>query len=76
MSFVLPSLPFSLDALATKGMCRETLELHHGKHHNAYVTALNGVVEKNDALKGMSLEDLIKLSYGKVQATTRMDAAP
>src|SRR4029078_11975334 len=44
-------------------MCREKLELPHGKHHNAYVTALNGLVEKNDALKGKSLEELIKLSY-------------
>ena len=63
MSFTLPSLPFSINALAERGMCQETLELHHGKHHNAYVTALNGLVEKNDALKGKSLEELIKLSY-------------
>jgi Fe-Mn family superoxide dismutase len=46
-------------------MSQETLELHHGKHHNAYVTALNGLVEKNDALKGKSLEELIRLSYGR-----------
>ena len=32
------------DALAERGMCQETLELHHGKHHQAYVTALNGFV--------------------------------
>ncbi len=69
MSFVLPALPFSLDALAAKGMCRETLELHHGKHHNAYVTALNGLVDKNEALKGKSLEELIKLSYNKEDLT-------
>ncbi len=63
MSFVLPPLPFSPSALAARGMCQETLELHHGKHHNTYVTALNGLVEKNDALKGKSLEELVKLSY-------------
>lgn len=69
MSFVLPALPFPVNALAARGMCQETLELHHGKHHNAYVTALNGLVEKNDALKGKSLEELIKLSYGKEELT-------
>ena len=65
MTFVLPSLPFSTNALAERGMCQETLELHHGKHHNTYVVNLNGLVEKNDALKGKSLEELVKLSYGK-----------
>jgi Fe-Mn family superoxide dismutase len=69
MSFTLPSLPFSIDALAAKGMCQETLELHHGKHHNTYVVNLNGLVEKNDALKGKSLEELIKLSHGKEELT-------
>ncbi|MDF2115464.1 superoxide dismutase [Roseiarcaceae bacterium H3SJ34-1] len=65
MAFELPTLPFAQNALAEKGMCQETLELHHGKHHQAYVTALNGFVEKNDALKGKSLEEIVKLSYGK-----------
>lgn len=45
MAFELPALPFSYNALAGKGMCQETLELHHDKHHQAYVTALNGFVE-------------------------------
>jgi Fe-Mn family superoxide dismutase len=65
MSFTLPALPFAIGALSARGMCQETLELHHGKHHNAYVTALNGLVEKNDALKGKSLEDIVRLAYGK-----------
>src|SRR6185312_1726591 len=65
MSFTLPSLPFSVGALALNKMSQETLELHHGKHHNAYVTALNGLVEKNDSLKGKSLEEIIKLSAEK-----------
>jgi Fe-Mn family superoxide dismutase len=65
MSFTLPALPFSVSALASRGMCQETLELHHGKHHNAYVTALNGLVEKNDSLKGKSLEEIIKLAHDK-----------
>jgi Fe-Mn family superoxide dismutase len=63
MSFTLPALPFAVNALAARGMCQETLELHHGKHHNAYVVNLNGLVEKNDALKGKSLEELVKLSH-------------
>ena len=65
MSFTLPALPFAASALAANGMSLETLELHHGKHHAAYVNALNGLVEKNDALKGKSLEELIRLSYGR-----------
>jgi Fe-Mn family superoxide dismutase len=65
MSFTLPPLPFAPAALAAHGMSQETLELHHGKHHLAYVNALNGLVDKNDALKGKSLEELIRLSYGR-----------
>lgn len=65
MAFELPSLPYSHNALAGRGMCQETLELHHGKHHQAYVTALNGFVEKNDALKGKSLDEIIAYSYNK-----------
>jgi Fe-Mn family superoxide dismutase len=65
MSFSLPPLPFAPGALAARGMCQETLELHHGKHHAAYVTALNGLVDKNEALKGKSLEEIIRLSHGR-----------
>jgi len=65
MSFTLPPLPFSASALAARGMCQETLEYHHGKHHAAYVNTLNGLVEKNDALKGKSLEEIVKLSAEK-----------
>ena len=65
MAFELPPLPYSKTALAAKGMCEETLELHHDKHHQAYVTALNGFVEKDPQLQGKSLEDIIKLSHGK-----------
>ena len=65
MAFELPTLPYSTSALADAGMCQETLELHHGKHHQAYVTALNGFVEKNPDLQGKSLEEIVKLSYNK-----------
>jgi len=64
MAFTLPDLPYSKDALASRGMCQETLELHHDKHHQAYVTALNGFVEKDPQLQGKSLEEIIQLSHG------------
>ena len=65
MAFELPTMPYSHNALAGRGMCQETLELHHDKHHQAYVTALNGFVEKDAALAGKSLDDIVKLSHGK-----------
>jgi Fe-Mn family superoxide dismutase len=57
MPFTLPPLPYSTSALAANGMQQETLELHHGKHHNAYVTALNGLIESK-GLAGKSLEQI------------------
>ncbi|HEY5300995.1 MAG TPA: superoxide dismutase [Acetobacteraceae bacterium] len=65
MAFELPKLPYSHSALAARGMCQETMELHHDKHHQAYVTALNGFVEKDASLQGKSLEEVVKLSHGK-----------
>ena len=50
MAFELPPLPYS-KLPSRHGMCQETLELHHGKHHQAYVTALNGFVEKDPRCK-------------------------
>jgi Fe-Mn family superoxide dismutase len=49
MAFTLPPLPYALDALAPH-ISQETLEFHHGKHHNAYVTKLNELTggERND----------------------------
>ena len=60
MAFELPTLAYSKTALAAKGMCEETMELHYGKHHQAYVTALNGFVEKDAALQGKSLDEIVK----------------
>ncbi len=62
MAFELPNLPYSTGALAERGMCQETLELHHGKHHQAYVTALNGFVEKQPELQGKSLDEIVLMS--------------
>ena len=64
MAFTLPTLPYAKDALAPH-MSAETLEYHHGKHHNAYVTNLNKLLEgKPEAEK--SLEDIIMSSDGGV----------
>lgn len=65
MSFSLPALPYAHGALADRGMSQETLELHHDKHHQAYVTALNGFVEKNADLQGKSLEEIIAFAKDK-----------
>jgi Fe-Mn family superoxide dismutase len=65
MAFELPPLPYAHAALAEAGMCQETLELHHDKHHQAYVTALNGFVEKHSELQGKTLEEIVTHSYNK-----------
>ncbi len=65
MAFELPALPYDTNSLAERGMQQETLELHHGKHHQAYVTALNGFVEKNPDLQGKSLEEIVHFCYNK-----------
>ncbi len=57
MSFTLPSLPYAFDALEPHIDAR-TMEIHHGKHHQAYVTNLNKALEGSDAA-GKSLEDLL-----------------
>ena len=57
MSFELPSLPYANDALAPY-MSAETLDFHHGKHHQTYVTNLNNLLKDNE-LQGSSLEDIV-----------------
>jgi len=58
MEHTLPPLPYSHDALAPH-MSRETLEYHHDKHHNAYVTQLNNL-QKGTEFESLSLEEIIK----------------
>ena len=57
MAFELPPLPYAIDALAPH-ISAETLEFHHGKHHQTYVTNLNNLVAGTD-LDGKSLEETI-----------------
>jgi Fe-Mn family superoxide dismutase len=66
MSFTLPDLPYSHDALQPY-MSRETLEFHHDKHHAAYVNTGNNLL-KGSEFEGKSLEEVVKGSYGKNQA--------
>jgi superoxide dismutase, Fe-Mn family len=62
MAFSLPDLPYAKDALAPY-LSQETLEYHHDKHHNAYVTNLNGLIDgTNNA--GKSLEEIILAAEG------------
>ena len=57
MTFELPSLPYANDALAPY-MSSETLDFHHGKHHQTYVTNLNNLV-KDTEMKDSSLEEIV-----------------
>jgi len=56
-TFTLPALPYEYDALEPT-IDRMTMEIHHSKHHNAYVSKLNAAVEGTD-LDGKSLEEIL-----------------
>ena len=60
MAFSLPDLPYGRGDLAPH-VSEETLNFHHGKHHQAYVTNLNGLIEGTD-LADKSLEEIIKVA--------------
>ena len=64
MAFELPALPYEKNALEPH-ISAETLDFHHGKHHNTYVTKLNGLVGGTE-LEGKTLEEIIKTSSGGV----------
>jgi len=59
MAHELPSLPYPHDALEPH-IDKQTMEIHHGKHHNAYVTNLNKAIAGNAALEGKALDALIR----------------
>jgi superoxide dismutase, Fe-Mn family len=64
MEHTLPPLPYAHDALQPH-ISKETLEFHHGKHHQAYVTNLNNLV-KGTEFEKLGLEDIIRKSQGGV----------
>ena len=58
MAFELPELPYAYDALEPT-IDKETMEIHHSKHHNTYVTKLNDAVKGTD-LESKSIEEIVK----------------
>jgi superoxide dismutase, Fe-Mn family len=64
MTFTLPKLPYSMDALAPH-ISQETLEYHYGKHHQTYVTNLNKLIAGTE-FEAMTLDEIIKKSNGGV----------
>ena len=59
MAYTLPALPYAFDALEPHIDAR-TMEIHHGKHHNTYITNVNKALEAHPALAAKSVEELIK----------------
>jgi Fe-Mn family superoxide dismutase len=59
MAHSLPPLPYATDALEPH-IDKQTMEIHHGKHHNAYVTNLNAALDKHPELQSKSIEDLLR----------------
>ena len=59
MAFSLPPLPYPSDALEPH-IDKQTMEIHHGKHHNAYVTNLNAALEKAPELQSKTIDELLK----------------
>jgi superoxide dismutase, Fe-Mn family len=70
MAFTLPALPYSFDALEPH-IDKTTMEIHHGKHHQAYVTNLNKALESAPDLAGKSLEDLLANNCAAVPEAIR-----
>jgi Fe-Mn family superoxide dismutase len=58
MAFTLPKLPYDFNALEPH-IDAKTMEIHHGKHHQAYVNNLNAAIEKHPELASKSIEDLL-----------------
>ena len=59
MAFTLPPLPYDFAALEPH-IDAKTMEIHHGKHHQAYINNLNAAIEKAPELQGKSIEELLK----------------
>ena len=59
MAHSLPPLPYAFDALEPH-IDRLTMEIHHGKHHAAYVNNLNAAIDKHPTLQSRSVEDLLR----------------
>ncbi|PYV16612.1 MAG: superoxide dismutase [Acidobacteria bacterium] len=70
MPFSLPALPYAADALEPT-IDKATMEIHHGKHHNAYVTNLNKALEGQAALASKTVEELLANNCAAVPESIR-----
>ena len=70
MAFTLPALPYATDVLEPY-IDKMTMEIHHGKHHQAYVTNLNKALESAPELADKSLEDLLAHNLASVPESIR-----
>ncbi len=59
MPYALPNLPYAADALEPH-IDKRTMEIHHGKHHAAYVSKVNGALEGHAALAKLDIDDLMR----------------
>jgi Fe-Mn family superoxide dismutase len=65
MPFTLPALPYAPDALEPS-IDKMTMEIHHGKHHAAYVTNVNKALESAPDLANLSVEELLANNLAKI----------
>jgi Fe-Mn family superoxide dismutase len=70
MPFTLPALPYPTDALEPF-VDKTTMEIHHGKHHQAYITNVNKALESAPDLAGKSLEELLANGCASVPENLR-----
>src|SRR5215475_11793457 len=70
MPFTLPPLPYAPDALEPH-IDKMTMEIHHGKHHNAYVTNLNKALESAPELANKTIEELLANNLANVPENIR-----
>ena len=59
MAYTLPDLPYAHNALEPH-IDEQTMQIHHGKHHQAYITNVNTALEGLDDLAALSVEDLLR----------------
>src|SRR6267378_80073 len=72
MAYELPKLPYAYDALEPH-IDAKTMEIHHTKHHQAYIDKLNAALEKYPDLQNMAIEDLLNnLTSLKVEDADRL----
>jgi Fe-Mn family superoxide dismutase len=70
MAFELPPLPYPTNALEPHIDAR-TMEIHHGKHHQAYITNLNNAIKDNADLQKMTIQDIVSNLNSKVPEAIR-----